>query len=56
MASAGKTVSPQFTNAQTIHRGFSQGGMMHDNQKMFIPHLAIVSDFFHSAFVNPPIM
>jgi hypothetical protein len=29
---------------------------MHDNQKMFIPHLAIVSDFFYSAFVNPSIM
>ncbi len=25
-------------------------------KKMFIPHLAIVSDFFHSAFVNPCIM
>jgi len=56
MASAGKTVSPQFTNAQTIYRGFCQWGMMHDNQKMFIPHLAIVSDFFRSAFVNPSIM
>jgi len=26
--------------------------MMHDNQKLFIPHLAIVSDFFRSAFVR----
>jgi hypothetical protein len=30
--------------------------MIDDNQKMFIPHLAIVSDFFHCAFVNPCIM
>jgi hypothetical protein len=30
--------------------------MIDDNQKMFIPHLAIVNDFFHSAFVNPCMM
>ena len=27
--------------------------MIDDNQKMFIPHLAIDNDFFLSAFVNP---
>jgi hypothetical protein len=27
--------------------------MIDDNQKKFIPHLAIENDFFHSAFVNP---
>jgi hypothetical protein len=26
--------------------------MIDDNQKMFIPPLAIENDFFHSAFVN----
>jgi hypothetical protein len=30
--------------------------MIDDNQKMFIPPLAIKNDFFHSAFVNPSIM
>jgi hypothetical protein len=30
--------------------------MIDDNKKMFIPHLAIVNDFFHSAFVNPCMM
>jgi hypothetical protein len=56
MASASKTASPQFTNAQTIHSGFYQLGMIDEYQKMFIPHLAIVNDFFHSAFVNPCMM
>ncbi len=43
----------QFTNACSIHSGFYQWRMIDDNQKMFIPHLAIKYDFFHSAFVNP---
>jgi hypothetical protein len=30
--------------------------MIDDNQKMFIPPLAIENDFFHSAFVNPCMM
>ncbi len=30
--------------------------MIDDNQKRFIPHLAIDNDFFHSAFVNPCMM
>jgi len=30
--------------------------MIDDNQKRFIPHLAIDIDFFHSAFVNPCMM
>jgi hypothetical protein len=30
--------------------------MIDDNQKMFIPHLAIENDFFHSVFVNPCMM
>jgi hypothetical protein len=30
--------------------------MIDDNQKMFIPPLAIENDFFHSAFVNPCII
>jgi hypothetical protein len=30
--------------------------MIDDNQKMFIPPLAIENVFFHSAFVNPCIM
>ncbi len=30
--------------------------MIDDNKKMFIPHLAIGIDFFHSAFVNPCMM
>jgi hypothetical protein len=56
MASAGKTVSAQFTNAQTIHSGFYQGVMIDDNKKKFIPHLAIETEPFHSAFVNPCMM
>jgi hypothetical protein len=30
--------------------------MIDDNQKMFIPHLAIENVFFHSVFVNPCMM
>jgi hypothetical protein len=30
--------------------------MKDDNQKMFIPHLAIENDFSRSAFVNPCMM
>ncbi len=37
----------QFTNAPSIHSGFYQWRMIDDNQKMFIPHLAIDNDFFH---------
>jgi hypothetical protein len=36
----------QFTNARIID----------DNQKRFIPHLALDTDFFHSEFVNPCMM
>ncbi len=40
-----KTIA-QFTKARSIHRGFYQWRMIDDNQKMFIPHLAIDNDFF----------
>jgi hypothetical protein len=30
--------------------------MIDDNQKRFIPHLAIETELFHSAFVNPCMM
>ena len=38
----------QFTNARNIHSAFYQWRMIDDNQKMFIPHMAIDIDFFHS--------
>ncbi len=31
---------------------FTSERMIDDNKKMFIPHLAIENNFFHSAFVN----
>ncbi len=34
---------------QSIHSGFYQWGMIDDNQKKFIPHLAIENDFFFIA-------
>jgi hypothetical protein len=46
----------QFTNARSIHSGFYQWRMIDDNEKRFIPHLAIDNDFFHRAFVNPCMM
>jgi hypothetical protein len=35
---------------------FTSEKTMDDNQKKFIPQLAINTDFFHSAFVNPCMM
>ena len=43
----------QFTNTRSIHCAFYQWRMIDDNKKRFIPHLAIESKLFHSAFVNP---
>ncbi len=42
-----------FTNARIIYSGFYKGKTMDDNQKKFFPQLAIDTNFFHSAFVNP---
>ncbi len=39
--------------AKSIHSGIYKWKMMDGNQKKFIPQLAIDTDFFHSAFVNP---
>jgi hypothetical protein len=36
----------QFTNGRSIHSGFYKRRMIDDNQKMFIPHLALEKDFF----------
>jgi hypothetical protein len=44
------------TNARIIYSDSYQCRMIDDNQKMFILHLAIDIDFFHSMFVNPCIM
>jgi hypothetical protein len=38
---------------QSIHRGFFKLKMMDDDQKKCIPQLAIETEFFHRAFVNP---
>ncbi len=46
----------QFTNARSIHSAFYQWRMIDDNKKRFIPHLAIETELFHSAFVNPCMM
>jgi hypothetical protein len=46
----------QFTNARSIHSAFYQWRMIDDNQKRFIPHLAIETELFHSTFVNPCMM
>jgi hypothetical protein len=45
-------------NLQTrsIHSGFYQWRTIDDNQKRFIPHLAIDTELFHSTFVNPCMM
>ncbi len=43
----------KFTNACSIHSTFYQWRMIDDNQKRFIPQLAIETELFHSAFVNP---
>jgi hypothetical protein len=40
----------QFTKARSIHSAFYQGRMIEDNQKMFIPSLAIENDF---CFIAP---
>jgi hypothetical protein len=42
----------QVTNARSIHSGFYKLKMMDDNQKKFIPPLAIDNKFFRSAFIN----
>ncbi len=41
MSVAGKAVFAQFTKVQSIHRGFYKWKTINDNQKMFIPQLAI---------------
>ncbi len=48
----------QFTKTRSIsiHSVFYQWRMIDDNQKRFVPHLAIDTDFFHSVFVNPCMM
>jgi hypothetical protein len=38
---------------QSMHMGSYKRKTMDDNQKKFIPQLAIDTEFFHSAFVNP---
>jgi hypothetical protein len=45
-----------FTNAQSIHSGSYKWKTMDGNKKKFIPQLAIDTEFFHSAFVNPCMM
>ena len=42
----------QFTNVRSIHSGFHKWKAIDDNKKKFILHLAIDTEFFHSAFVN----
>ncbi len=44
------------TNVRSIHSGFYQCRMIDDNKKRLIPHLAIETELFHSAFVNPCMM
>jgi hypothetical protein len=44
----------QFTNMQSIHRGFFKLKMMDDDQKKCIPQLAIDNEFFHRAFKRLP--
>jgi hypothetical protein len=48
--------SAQFTNERSIHSAFYHCTMIDDNQKRFIPHLAIETELFNSAFVNPCMM
>jgi hypothetical protein len=48
--------SAQFTKARSIHSAFYHCRMIDDNQKKFIPHLAIETVLFLSAFVNPCMM
>ncbi len=43
----------QFKNAQSYHRDFYKWKMIDNDQKKFILHLAIATEFFHCAFVNP---
>jgi hypothetical protein len=43
-------------NAQSIHSGSYKRKTMDDNQKKFIPQLAIDTEFFHCTFVNPCMM
>jgi hypothetical protein len=50
MANSGKKVFVQFAKARSIHRGFSKWKMKHDNQKKFIPPLALHSEFLHRTF------
>jgi hypothetical protein len=46
----------QFTNTRSIQSDFYQSRIIDDNQKLFIPHLAIDNDCFHIVFVNPCLM
>ncbi len=43
----------QFTNAQSIHPGFTKWKTLDEDKKKFIPQLAIDTEFFHRAFANP---
>jgi hypothetical protein len=43
----------QFSKARSVQSAFYQWRMIDDNQKRFIPHLAIETELFLSAFVNP---
>jgi hypothetical protein len=53
MASAGKTFFAQFTKARSIRPGFYKRKLKDDNQKMFILHLTIETEFFQHVFANP---
>jgi hypothetical protein len=52
MVNAGKIVYAQYTNALSILRGFYKLKTMDDDQKKFIPPLAIDTEFFHCLFAN----
>jgi hypothetical protein len=52
MANAGKTVFVQFTKVRSIHQGFYKWKMKDDNQKKFLPKIAIDTDLLDSAFAN----
>jgi hypothetical protein len=45
-----------FTHVQSIPSGSYKRKKTDDNKKKFIPQLAIDTEFFHSAFVNPCMM
>jgi hypothetical protein len=49
-------ISAQFTNTRSILSAVYHCRMIDDNQKRFIPQLAIETELFHGAFVNPCMM